>query len=404
MDVYWVQVMLGVFWLCVVVECDVGFWLFVDGLLNVYGVQFVLVIDVVFYECCRCECKVLFDMVLGQIFIWLGVVCVLIDVGDCGCWWIIYEEQVVFFDVWFVLFVVVLDLELLFFDVEIYGDLQFLVYQCVLFVLYDWILDWLVVIVYVNEGMIICEFVLVKDFLDKVESQLFIEEQVCVVICFDNWVQVVVLVGLGKMFMMVVKVVYVIDCGFVVFEQIVMLVFNKDVVNELQECVQCFFVCLGMVDIVVEVCMFYVLGLVIIVKVIGCKLDIFVWVVDVVQGFYKFIELVDDFKDCFICFCIQWDMFWLVFGCDFLLLGEDMLVDGYDCEGKFYICMLQGEWVKSMEECVIVDWLFYNGVSYEYECLYEFDIVIDVYCQYWLDFYYFDVVLYYEYFVLDVNG
>lgn len=157
-------------------------------------------------------------------------------------------------------------------------------------------------------------------------------------------------------------------------------------------------------DIVVEVWIFYVLGLVIIVKVMGCKFDILEWVIDVMLGFNKLVELVDDLKDCLIYFCIQWDMFCLVFGCDLLLLGVDMMVDGYDCDGVFYMCILQGEWVKSLEECVIVDWLFYNGVVYDYEWCYEFDIVIDIYCQYCLDFYYLDVWLYYEYFVLDVDG
>ena len=78
--------------------------------------------------------------------------------------------------------------------------------------------------------------------------------------------------------------------------------------------------------------------------------------------------------------------------------------DGYDRDGTPYIRTLQGERVKSLEECVIADWLFYNGVTYDYERRYEFDTATDTHRQYRPKFYYPDAGLYHEHFALDANG
>jgi len=60
--------------------------------------------------------------------------------------------------------------------------------------------------------------------------------------------------------------------------------------------------------------------------------------------------------------------------------------------------------VKSLEECVIADWLFYNGVAYDYERRYEFDTATDTHRQYRPDFYYPDAEMYHEHFALDADG
>jgi hypothetical protein len=113
---------------------------------------------------------------------------------------------------------------------------------------------------------------------------------------------------------------------------------------------------------------------------------------------------VDDLKDRSTHFRTQWDMFRLVFGRDLPPFGADMMADGYDRDGTPYIRTLQGERVKSLEECVIADWLFYNGVAYDYERRYEFDTATDTHRQYRPDFYYPDARLYHEHFALDADG
>ena len=47
--------------------------------------------------------------------------------------------------------------------------------------------------------------------------------------------------------------------------------------------------------------------------------------------------------------------------------------------GKDTILKADGKQVKSEEERMICDFLFYNGVSYEYERVYEFDTVAEKY-------------------------
>ncbi len=403
-DAHRVQVMPGVLWSRVAVERDAGPWLSVDGLPNAHGVQLASAIDVVLHERRRRERKALFDTVLGQILTWLGAARALIDAGDRGRRWITHEEQAALLDARPVLPVAAPDLEPLFLDAEIHGDLQSPAHQRALSALHDWTLDWPAVIAHANEGMTTRELVLAKDLLDKVESQPLTEEQARAVICFDNRVQVVASAGSGKTSTMVAKAAYAIDRGFVAPERIVMLAFNKDAANELQERAQRSFARLGMADTVVEARTFHALGLAIIAKATGRKPDIPAWAVDAAQGFHKLTELVDDLKDRSTRFRTQWDMFRLVFGRDLPPLGEDMLADGYDREGKPYIRTLQGERVKSMEECVIADWLFYNGVSYEYERPYEFDTATDAHRQYRPDFYYPDAALYHEHFALDANG
>ncbi len=403
-DAHRVQVIPGLLWSRVEIDGEAGNWLSADGLPNARGAELASALDVLLDDRRRRERKALFDTVLAQMLAWLGAARTLIDAGDRGRRWITHEEQTALLDDRPALPVAASDLEPLFLDAEIHHDLQSPAHQRALSALHDWALDWPEVFAQANEGMTRRELVLAKAFLDKVESQPLTEEQARAVICFDNRVQVVASAGSGKTSTMVAKAAYAIDRGFVAPERIVMLAFNKDAANELQERAQRSFERLGMDDTVVEARTFHALGLAIIAKATGRKPDIPDWAVDATQGFHKLSELVDDLKDRSIHFRTQWDMFRLVFGRDLPPLGEDMLADGYDREGRPYIRTLQGERVKSMEECVIADWLFYNGVTYQYERQYEFDTASDTHRQYRPDFYYPDATLYHEHFALDANG
>ena len=65
---------------------------------------------------------------------------------------------------------------------------------------------------------------------------------------------------------------------------------------------------------------------------------------------------------------------------------------------------LQGESVKSFEECVIANFLNLNGVRYEYERRYEHDTATARKGQYTPDFYLPDAGIYIEHFALSENG
>ena len=65
---------------------------------------------------------------------------------------------------------------------------------------------------------------------------------------------------------------------------------------------------------------------------------------------------------------------------------------------------LQGEMVKSFEECVIANFLYLNGVPYEYESTYEHETATPERRQYHPDFYLPDAGIYIEHFALSKSG
>ncbi|MDP9617384.1 UNVERIFIED_ORG: DNA helicase-4 [Stenotrophomonas maltophilia] len=399
-----VQIHPGVFWSRVELQTGDAAALCVDGLPNGQACRLAAAVQHMLFARTTHGRKALFDSVLQQIQSWLNDADALIDRGNAGRRWITHEQQQALLAKRSALPLQPPELEQLFRDEDVHGDLHADSHRAALDVLRDWNLDWPAAWAEANEAMTRRELVLAKDFLDRVESRPLTEEQARAVICFDNRVQVVAAAGSGKTSTMVAKAAYAIDRGFVESERIVMLAFNKDAAQELEERAQRCFDRLGMGDTVVESRTFHALGLAIIAKATGRKPDIPEWAIDATLGFNKLAELVDDLKDRSTHFCTQWDMFRLVFGRDLPPFGAEMEADGYDRDGMPYIRTLQGERVKSLEECVIADWLFYNGVTYDYERRYEFDTATDTHRQYRPDFYYPDAGLYHEHFALDADG
>ena len=71
---------------------------------------------------------------------------------------------------------------------------------------------------------------------------------------------------------------------------------------------------------------------------------------------------------------------------------------------RFNIRTLQGEEVKSFEECEIANFLFLHGVDYEYERNYEHDTATSTKRQYRPDFYLPEYGIYIEHFGIDAAG
>lgn len=399
-----VRVLPGLFWARVALQSEDGETLSVDGLPNGQASRLAGAVQQVLFARTTRGRKALFEDILEQIQSWLADADALTDRGTAGRRWITHEQQHILLAERPTLPLSPAELERLFLDEDVHDDLHSHSHRAALDALHDWQLDWPAVWGDANATMATRELVLAKDFLDRVESKPLTEEQARAVICFDNRVQVVAAAGSGKTSTMVAKAAYAIDRGFVEPERIVMLAFNKDATRELEERAQRSFNRLGMGDITIEVRTFHALGLAIIAKATGRKPDIPEWAIDATLGFNKLAELVDDLKDRSTHFRTQWDMFRLVFGRDLPPFGAEMEADGYDRDGMPYIRTLQGERVKSLEECVIADWLFYNGVTYDYERRYEFDTATDTHRQYRPDFYYPDAGLYHEHFALDANG
>ncbi|CAG4892403.1 UvrD-helicase domain-containing protein [Paraburkholderia saeva] len=264
----------------------------------------------------------------------------------------------------------------------------------------DWRLHW----VALNSTAVAGSDTLKRELFDLVEKQPLTDEQIRAVMCFDNRVLVVASAGSGKTSVMVAKAVYAVHRQIVGPDRILLLAFNAKAAEELATRTDTAFKRVGRPDVKVEARTFHSLGLSIIGSATGRKPNVPDWAVDAAAGLRKLEAIVDDLKDRSTEFRTKWDLFRVVFGRDLPEFGGASASDGWDRDGNGYVWTIRGERVRSHEERVICDWLFYNGVNYEYEQPYEFDTSTADHRQYFPDFYYPDIGLYHEHFALNAAG
>ena len=92
---------------------------------------------------------------------------------------------------------------------------------------------------------------------------------------------------------------------------------------------------------------------------------------------------------------------------DFESIGEwneYVKANGETRNGKRGFLTLQGEIVKSQGELAIANWLYLQGVKYEYERAYEYNTADRQHRQYHPDFYLPDINTYLEHYALDKDG
>lgn len=73
-------------------------------------------------------------------------------------------------------------------------------------------------------------------------------------------------------------------------------------------------------------------------------------------------------------------------------------------EWKIALTSMGGVDVKSLEELRIANWLFIQGIRFEYEKPYQYKTATEEYRQYYPDFYYPDIGVWHEHFALDRQG
>jgi DNA helicase-4 len=243
-----------------------------------------------------------------------------------------------------------------------------------------------------------------SDLLNNVESRELNNEQAKAVVCFDNRVQLIASAGSGKTSTMVAKAIYAIHRGFVAPSEIIMLAFNKDAAQELQERGAQSLARLGMTGVKINALTFHSLGLKIIGGATGKKPSVPKWATKADLGLEKLGVIVDTLKDRSDEFRTKWDLFRLVFGRDHSTAPLRDVAEAFDREGEARLITLNGEHVASQEERLIANWLFYNGVEYAYERPYEHDTATADHRQYVPDFYYPQLNLYHEHFAFDAEG
>jgi len=240
-----------------------------------------------------------------------------------------------------------------------------------------------------------------QSFFSSVERNPLTEEQMDCCICMDDAVQIVAAAGSGKTSTIVARVGYALKEGLALPEKILILAFNRSVKEELEARIK---ERLGGIENVqrINVKTFNAFGLEAIGKSTGRKPRLADWV-EPGRDVQAISEIVDDLRQRDPHFRLDWDMFRTVYGRD---LGdwESIKQTRSDATGQGSIQTADGKYVKSQEERMICDFLFYYGVPYEYESPYEHDTVSEEHSQYHPDFYYPRTRLYHEHFALDMKG
>ncbi|KQY51559.1 UvrD-helicase domain-containing protein [Nocardioides sp. Root140] len=242
-----------------------------------------------------------------------------------------------------------------------------------------------------------------QSFFGTIETQPLTREQSAAVVTFDNRVQVVAAAGSGKTSVMVARAAYAIMRGIVPAERILLLAFNKDAATELQERVDTRLSTAGIDGSGLKAATFHSFGLRVIGEATGRKKRLASWLSGN-QDVAMVSRIVDELRDSSQEFRFKWDIYRLLFArmADEPAGGEP---DSYDFKSKETgFRTFNGETVKSQGERMVADFLFLNGVKYEYERPYSYDVADAQHSQYRPDFYYPKVDVWHEHWALDHQG
>lgn len=254
-----------------------------------------------------------------------------------------------------------------------------------------------------NEQIRAAELVARRNFFERVEKSPLTDEQANAVLTFDNRVRVIAAAGSGKTSVMVARAAYAIERGFVAPDRILMLAFNADAADELQERVGARLGALGLSTAGVRAATFHSFGRSLIGQATGKKPSIAPWV-EHGRDVEKVSEIVDELRDASPQFRYQWDMFRLLYG----RMSEEPdggEPDSYDRETRTTgFRTYRDETVRSEGERFIADWLFLNGVEYEYEHPYAHNVADRDHSQYRPDFFYPTVDVWHEHWALRADG
>lgn len=252
-----------------------------------------------------------------------------------------------------------------------------------------------------NEAFLEWEKNDLADFFRKVEKSPLTEEQTRATVCFDNRVRVIAAAGSGKTSTMVARAGYAIRRGIAQPTEILALAFNKKAAGELSERLVSR---LGDDGASVASSTFHAFGLRVVGEATGRKPSV---PDDITNGngIGRLAAIVDGLRDRDPAFRRDWDLFRLVFGRQLPDLGDEDEPETWDRnKGINGFGTLAGEVVKSQEEVMIANWLFLNGVRYEYERPYAHDVADAHHRQYQPDFYYPDIDVWHEHWALGSDG
>lgn len=220
-----------------------------------------------------------------------------------------------------------------------------------------------------------------KDFFDTIESKPLTPEQRLSVVVDEDATLVLAGAGSGKTSVITAKAAYLIKAGISKPDEVLLLAFAKNAAKEMSERVE------ARSGVPVTAQTFHALALSIIGAVEGRKPAL----VDHATDNLKFVNLIKDILRDLVKAAadvaraiIQWFSHFLV---------EPKTEWDFKSKHAFYRHMeqqdlrtLQGEKVKSYEELQIANWLYENGIGYEYEPIYEHQLPASAKRDYCPDF------------------
>lgn len=249
-----------------------------------------------------------------------------------------------------------------------------------------------------NETWVQDEMEAHKHFFDTVGKAPLTSSQREAVLRHDNRVLAVAGAGTGKTTTVVAKIIYLLKNNKCRPEEILLLSFSKGAVEELQERMKIIF------GDKVQVRTFHSLGLEVVTKATGRKPAIFeqkgdVDLVNLITNFL--VELLRDKNTSQLLTNFAAYHYYPTRSADsFINEGEYIRhISAHDMR------TLNGERVKSYQEAQIANWLFLNGVKYEYEAKYKHKDTGSLQRRvYKPDFYLPDYGIYIEHFGIDRNN
>ena len=253
-----------------------------------------------------------------------------------------------------------------------------------------------------NEAFVANELVRSRDLFDRIEARPLTDEQRKAVVVDEKRNLVVAAAGSGKTSVIVAKAGWLVRRGYRKPSELLLLAFARDARNEMEERVRARLGASAAKGVTVRT--FHSLGMAIIGDAEGKRpalarsaendralFDLLKGIVaDLLADGALSETLVEWFQDQFAPYKSEhefatWGAYW-----NYIRRND--------------IRSLKGDTVKSYEECEIANFLYLNGVAYEYEASYEHETATVEKRQYKPDFYLPDHGIYIEHFGLDAAG
>lgn len=249
-----------------------------------------------------------------------------------------------------------------------------------------------------NERFIGRELAAFADYFDTIEKNPLTERQRRAVVTHEDNTLVIAGAGSGKTSVILAKTGYLLKRRLAAPEQLLLLAFNRKAAQEMATRIE------ERLQTDVSVRTFHSLGLHIIAEVEGKKPSLSVLaedasrlrqfiqsgIADLLNDPQHYATVIQYFQSFFAPYKSH---------ADFETVG-----DYWDYLKTNELRSLQGDLCRSFEECEIANFLFLNGIRYEYERPYEFDTATVEHRQYKPDFFLTDYGIYLEHFAVDENG